>query len=340
MASENIKFSILVPVYNTEEYLHACVQSVLQQTYKNYELILVNDGSKDSSGEIIDRYAQMYDNIFAYHKENAGQLHTREYAIERATGDYCIFLDSDDTLRENALEIINGKIAEYGCDCVIYQMEQVREGKVLSPAPNFADFCISDKRELYKKCCLSNEYNSMCRKAVKIDVFLEKEDYSSDYALRLGEDMIQSLSVLKKSNKVIFIDDVLYNYTVNPKSVTHTMLDNLNSSDFLCYQRVLAFLENEGVWNEQDFLEILNHYAHWLCGILITVCNEDLPVKKKRKILQEVRRTGLYQRHLSRISHTKLSLGKRKHIFFLFRRNMDMFLITFVRLFRRRLNKR
>ena len=264
MAGKNIKFSVLVPVYNAEDYLDECIQSVLHQTYQNFDMILVDDGSKDNSGEIIDRFARMYDNIFAYHKENAGQLHTREYAIERATGDYYVFLDSDDTLRENALETICSKINEYNCDCVVYQWERVSNGKTLSSAPAFSDICITDKRELYKKCLFTRSYHSMCLKAVKAEILTNKEDYSRYYSVRYGEDMIQSLTVFKNSKKTIFIDSVLYNYTVNPNSVS---LSNTYKNpedvklDFI--QSVLDLLKDEPAWTEEDYIELRKFYNYF-----------------------------------------------------------------------------
>lgn len=334
MAGKNIKFSVLVPVYNAEDYLDECVQSVLHQTYQNFELILVDDGSKDSSGEIIDRYARMYDNIFAYHKENAGQLHTREYAIERATGDYCVFLDSDDTLRENALETIYSKINEYNCDCVIYQLERVWEEKVLIPAPRFSDICITDKRELYKKCLLSASYNSMCRKAVKASVFDEEVDYSSDYSIRYGEDLIQSLTVLKNSNKVAFVDNVLYNYRINPQSVMHSInYENAGFFEFSEYLRALDFLEQENVWEKEDYAQLRNYCVWLLCTKLLELCRQSMPFGKKRKITKRIRMTAFYKKFLSCARPAELDLGKRTYMFALFQEGHDTALIVYLWLY-------
>lgn len=331
MTGKNMKFSILVPVYNAEEYLDACVQSVLQQTYKNYELILVNDGSKDSSGAICDRYAQEYEQISSYHKENAGQLHTREYAIARATGDCYVFLDSDDTLRENALEIINDKIAEYGCDCLIYQLERVWEGKVLSHAPGFSDIIITDKRELYKKCLLSSVYNSMCRKAVKAEVFRKRTDYSRDYSLRYGEDLIQTLAVLKNSDKVAFVDDVLYNYRVNPKSIMHSInYENTEYFEFAAYRRVLAFLKEENVWAEKEYGQLRNYCILLLCSKLLEFSRQKVPFSKKRKIIKHARQTAFYKGFLSCAQKSELNLGKRTRIFTLFQKGYDTILILYL----------
>lgn len=328
MEGESIRFSVLVPVYNAEEYLDECIYSVLQQTYQNFELILVDDGSKDSSGAICDRYAQAYENIFSYHKENAGQLHTRQYAISKATGEYYVFLDSDDTLRRNALETIYNKIIEYNCDCVIYQWERVLNGKVLSPAPKFADTFITDKHELYRKCFLTEEYNSMCRKAVKAEVFCGKVDYSGDYSVRHGEDLIQSLAVLKNSKKVVFVDDVLYNYTINPKSVSQSMTyDKPEQVNLSGVQRVLTFLENEAVWKKEDYAKLRNYYNYLICGKLLAICKQDMPFAKKREMFEHIRNSHHYRTFLSQAKCRDIKLGKRTFLFLLFKKRQDTVLI-------------
>ena len=91
-----MKFSVLVPVYNVEKYLKQCIESVLNQTYQSFELILVDDGSTDNSGAICDEYASKHKFIKVIHKPNGGLLHTRRVSLAHATGDWYVFLDSDD----------------------------------------------------------------------------------------------------------------------------------------------------------------------------------------------------------------------------------------------------
>ena len=90
------KISVVVPVYNVESYLGRCVDSILEQTYQDFEIILVNDGSTDSSGKLCDSYAEKYSIIKAIHKENKGPSDTRNVGIKSARGEYIYFLDSDD----------------------------------------------------------------------------------------------------------------------------------------------------------------------------------------------------------------------------------------------------
>lgn len=102
--NKDIKVSIIIPVYNVEKYLERCVNSVLKQTYKNVEIILVDDGSPDGSPGICDRYASEYNTVKVLHKANEGLGLTRNAGLRLATGDYVMFVDSDDYIKENTIE--------------------------------------------------------------------------------------------------------------------------------------------------------------------------------------------------------------------------------------------
>ena len=146
-----IKFSILVPVYNVEDYIDECIQSVLSQTYTNYELILVDDGSTDRSGDIADQYAGQDPQIKAFHKENKGLFHTRRYAIAYASGDYYVMLDSDDMLENYCLETLYHTIIKHNCDCVFYNRKRLTDGKIQRATYHTAEEYISDKNSIIRR---------------------------------------------------------------------------------------------------------------------------------------------------------------------------------------------
>ena len=101
-----MKISIIVPVYNVSEYLAKCLDSLVSQSFKNIEIIVVNDGSTDNSEEIVKEYQKRYMNIKYFYKENGGLSSARNYGLEKATGEYIIIIDHDDKLTNNALEIL------------------------------------------------------------------------------------------------------------------------------------------------------------------------------------------------------------------------------------------
>jgi glycosyltransferase involved in cell wall biosynthesis len=122
-----VYFSIIVPVYNVEDYLKECVESILKQSFNDYEIILVNDGSTDSSGDICDKYAMLSDsNVRVIHKENGGLSDARNVGIENALGSYLIFVDSDDYISKNTLETFYQKLTKSKItDVLITRLMQV-----------------------------------------------------------------------------------------------------------------------------------------------------------------------------------------------------------------------
>ena len=119
------KVSIIVPVYNAQEYLKRCVDSILSQDYRDFELLLMDDGSKDASGEICDAYAQQDGRVRVIHKENSGVSDTRNQALELARGTFLQFLDSDDWIVPEATRLLVRSMEEYNCDMVISDFYRV-----------------------------------------------------------------------------------------------------------------------------------------------------------------------------------------------------------------------
>lgn len=127
------KISVIVPVYNTEKFLQRCIDSVLAQTYQDFELLLIDDGSKDSSGVICDEYAAQDIRVRVFHKENGGVSDTRNYGLDLAQGKYLMFLDSDDFwLRNDVLEMLIGKAEEYDLDIIRGEYSAMHEDGTLA----------------------------------------------------------------------------------------------------------------------------------------------------------------------------------------------------------------
>lgn len=128
--------SIIVPVYNVEKYLQKCIESLLNQTYKNIEIILIDDGSTDKSGEICDRYAKTDERIRVVHKKNAGVAAARNDALDMVNGDYITFVDSDDFINEEYCEIFINTLVKNDADIAICQLYQFVEGESIKNDTN------------------------------------------------------------------------------------------------------------------------------------------------------------------------------------------------------------
>ena len=222
-------FSILVPVYNVEKYLAKCLESILNQTCQDLELILVDDGSKDSSGKICDEYADKNPNqIRVIHQENHGLLCARRVGIVNAKGDYCVFVDSDDFVEQNLLKAISNVITKTpNVDVVLYSFCYHRNGK---PAERFHSIAEDgkiwrgeEKCELYEKLLFTNDVSPIWTKAVKTSLLQnDPTDYKPYYGKNMAEDVLQSLYILTAAKTIAFLDVPLYNYRILSDSISHT----------------------------------------------------------------------------------------------------------------------
>ena len=225
-----LKFSILVPVYNVEKYLEQCVESLLNQSYKGeYEIILVDDGSTDSSGEICDRYAKNNpDKIKVVHKENGGHTSARLEAIKNATGEYSLFCDSDDFVENNLLETIYNVLNENpDTDMVMYSFFYYEYGnkkpRNISVWDDIEIFEGEQKKKLYNLLITTPYINSLWTKAIKTE-FLRNDPI--DYNILKDKDIAEDAYIVSHfvtvCKKIININKPLYNYRINQESISRS----------------------------------------------------------------------------------------------------------------------
>lgn len=325
----SIKFSILIPVYNVEKYVGECIESVLAQTYENYEAIIVDDGSTDHSGQICDDYARTDSRLKVYHKSNQGQISARCAAMEKATGDYYVFLDSDDMLKENALSTIRTTIEKYQCDCVIFGYERFDRENIISKEVDPFEKVLQDRREIYRDCLIGTQKNSLCRKAVRAGVF-HNIDYSKYYHLRYTEDLLQSLEIYKCSTTIVFINEILYRYRLNPNSITQKQDDYI--PDHTIRQAVLDFIIQEGVFTQDDFLEFRDFCISLLIVELIRIAILDQNIDQKTEKYKIIQEDAYYQNFLKLGITNRKSIGSKAVIYDLFKRKLDRLLIVLINL--------
>lgn len=212
------KISIIVPVYNVETYLEECISSIIQQTYKNYELLLLNDGSTDKSGMICDHFAQQNpEHIVVIHKENQGPLPTRMLGIEYASGDIIVFLDSDDCLRKDALKLLAECFQTENCDMVLYDAgmcPNYSSREITHPFDGRTIFREETKKELYQKLITYQIPNSVCLKAIKKDCTYVPEYFLQFNNVKHGEDLLMSAYFITNCKKIVYLKKALYYYRI------------------------------------------------------------------------------------------------------------------------------
>ena len=324
-----MKFSVLTPVYNVEKYIVECIESVINQTYSDFEFILVDDGSPDNSPQICDKYAQEDSRIKVIHKENGGLISARRAAIAVASGEYCVFLDSDDYLDREALEVINKKIEETSCDCVCYGFNRVNDqGSVLWRSNDTEEKIVNEKGELYKIIFTNHAFNSLGRKAVRRELL--SADFSKYYHVSMGEDLLQSIEILKNSKSVAFTTENLYNYRINLSSITRTVNINNYIDDFTVRASVLDFLRNENVWSESDYQEYKDYCLKLFAIEIMRVAGFDVKRSQKKQIFSKIREQEYYKEFLSTGTYSKKAVGWKHVLVDAFRSGRDNMIINIV----------
>ena len=298
--ADHFLFSVLVPVYNAGDYLPECIESVLGQTDPDFELLLVDDGSTDQSGAVCEDYAARDARVRAFHQENGGQLSARVTALSHRRGQYCVFLDADDTLVPHALETLRAAIDASGADCVIYGIRWEKPGGTehLTTPPEMCGKLLEDKREVLLHLLQDDAYNSVCRKCAKSSCF-DGRDLSAFYRIRSGEDKIQSMEILENAGSFYFLPDELYVYRVNTESVTHSIDYDQYRADFTVEAYAHTVLERLGLLTPADHDRLRNHQLDSLVIELKRICRFCSGPEKARQALRSIRESAYYRDFLS-----------------------------------------
>ena len=222
------KVSVIVPIYNTEKYLKQCIDSILNQTYKNIEIILVDDGSTDNSCSICDYFWHRYENIICIHEKNNGSVKARKTGIWLASGKYIVFVDSDDYIENNFIEelvlhisLSDAEFVHSGFAICKDKEERIivecQEGVFNLQSVESKSKFICDFFSYGKLGLTPSIWSKIFQKEFIKDCF-EKVPTDQQY----GEDIICLMSCIEKANKVKLINKALYNYRVREESLSHT----------------------------------------------------------------------------------------------------------------------
>lgn len=216
MKKNNLKFSCIVPVYNVEKYLKKCIDSILNQTYTNYEIIIINDGSTDNSAEILKSYKQ-YKNIKIINQTNKGLSAARNTGLKYITGDYILFIDSDDYIDTLLLETLNNTITDE--DLIRFQAKTVDEFYKTMLEYNETPFKNLNGIEAFNKIVNYKLIEPAWLYAYKKEYFLKNKFKFKENTYH--EDFGLTPLIIIKSNNTTSIDFIGYNYLQRNNSIMH-----------------------------------------------------------------------------------------------------------------------
>lgn len=232
------KISVIVPVYNVEAYLERCVESILQQTYTHFELILINDGSTDSSGQICDHLASQYENIKVYHIENAGVSNARNMGIQLATGSWVTFIDSDDFVTQDYLATLASAVEGLNVGFVIAPLHHIKNGIVTDIPSHSGKTELWSTEETMKELLMTTRTSFFpVAKLFKRDLLADQK-FNTNY--HLAEDALFLTELLLKTRcSSVFIDKPVYYYDHREGSATTSV--NRHVFDTIeVYQQIIA----------------------------------------------------------------------------------------------------
>jgi len=261
------KVSIIVPIYNVEKYLAECIESLCSQTLEDIEIILVDDGSPDNSGAICDEYAQKDTRIKVIHKKNAGVSAARNDGLSIATGDYVIFVDSDDYVPVDAYEKMYAKASEEGADVVLADLYQVKGDKEIY-AQFFKESFMTDDRQFIDGLIEANFYHTYCpmppesgpafgyggptTKLVNRNL-LKNNNIEFDPSVKgIFDDIIYSAYVFAAAQSVAYITEPVYYYRLLETSITQTYKANMPEINEAIFKSWKVFLDKYDKENKYE----------------------------------------------------------------------------------------
>lgn len=301
----NPKISVIVPVYNVEKYLPRCIDSILAQTFTDFELLLIDDGSSDYSGKICDEYAKNDERIRVFHQENGGVSSARNIGLDNAKGEWISFVDSDDWLENECYSSLlsDGDIADltyFGCDCYFVN------GAVTIYSP--ADFYSDNRIEIEKQLALLKNNPQKFEYLGYTWNKLFKKEIIDNYNLRflrnltLREDELFTLSYARYVSSIRTKADTLYNYRVIPTGLTHSVKSN--KEYYGLAKNILEILPD---YTDENLLQLENNAV--LCYLFIIITREHILSRAYWNCVKSYIQIGRKYKRNGKITSLKVSIS-------------------------------
>lgn len=242
------KVSIIIPVYNMEQYINECYESIINQTYQNLEILFIDDGSTDCSGLLCDEFQRKDKRVKTIHKTNSGVSATRNKGLLNATGDYVAFVDPDDILDVDMIQKLVSCIEERNVDAAFcrFHIDHIEEGsrpyyQAIEVEEGDADHALY---QLFTKCA----YGTMVwNKVFKRELIYRREGIIEfDETLKCGEDEVWLIEVIKNASKIGYLSDELYYWRVREESTYHQNdISDIKVLDVLAQEKALDLVTKE-----------------------------------------------------------------------------------------------
>lgn len=286
--------SVIIPVYNPGKRFECCITSILNQTYRNLEIILVDDGSSDGSEILCDKYQERDARVTTVHLKNGGVSRARNFGLEMATGEYVAFIDSDDWIDSDTFEKAVFCMQTNACDIAMFAMKIEREYsdhtdiKNMSLGKNYVD---TPKRisQNFSELYYSDYLSSSCTKLFKRSI-IEEHKIRFDETLVMYEDLSFVLAYLTRAKSAYVMEDAFYHYMMDTSVVavtkrkTNDLLANIDK--VVC--NILAFIDAVGGRRDEELAGIIiQFYMMYLHKIFVDFCGFRQSIREIRRMLKQ-----------------------------------------------------
>lgn len=310
-------FSVIVPIYNIEKYIRRCIDSVLSQSFSDYELILVDDGSPDRCGAICDEYAGKDTRIKVIHKENGGLVSARQAGIKVAKGEYIFHLDGDDAILPDALESAYNIIRETGADIVSFSYNLSIDNEIRDKVEDLVCEGLYNKTEIEEKIFpkllsdknMNHIFYFLWGKAIKREL-ATKHQLSVNPAISLGEDLSCIVPCYLEAETVYMSKKTIYLYTIRNDSI---------STDFKTHQisqiaDVIKGLRELRIEKPKDFDEQISRYSCFMCFAILAAAAEGNHFEAIKKITDLIQ-NSLHKEEIKEARFENITLKSRIAIY-------------------------
>ncbi len=302
--------TVVLPIYKVEKYLDRCIESVVAQSYEKLEIILVDDGSPDSCGEICDGWAQRDPRIRVIHKQNAGLGMARNTGIDNARGEYILFFDSDDYVERDTVEVLYNTATATGAELVLFGYSKVsREGQITEtqvPSTEKALYCGREVREIVLPALFGPHpetgksyglLTSACTCMYAAELLRKSGWHFVSEREYLSEDAFSLLTLYANVESVAVVPRAFYHYCVNDSSLSHSFRSDRLSSNLFLYKESIALCDKNAYPQAVKTQVAYFVLSNLIGGMKSFVCAE-LPLSERYGYIREIVRSPGFQKIL------------------------------------------
>lgn len=303
--------SVIVPIYNGEKYIEECLESIINQTYKNLQIILIDDGSKDKSGKICDEYAKKDKRIEVIHKENAGVSAARNTGLDNARGEWITFIDADDSVEKDFCKnLMQNETNDVDCIMCGYS-RLINDKKIEIESIGFSNKFEDSRKYLI---CSLNPQTGVGFSHMKIIRMSAIGNIRFNDNLKVAEDALFNIQLSENIRKIIFVDEKLYNYRLNTNSTVKKYDDKYTEKYLKAMEECGRYIR---IKYSNDCEIIQNYYnfvAYHVLLIAVNYCYNPQNLNK-RKTLKEICNEAIFSEGIIKSNYENLSLTRKITLF-------------------------